>query len=407
MKSVLRLYVSAFANLNKNVWILAVVMLINRSGSMVLLFTSLYLTNDLKFTLAEAGFVLSIYGAGSIAGSYLGGWLADRYSHKRVMMGSLLGCGAILLLLPLATNYYVICAIILMYATAADMFRPANTASIVDYSTVENRTRSISLIRLAANLGFTLGPAIGGFIAYHIGYKPLFLMDAGTSFLAAWLVYAHLPEKEQEEDETSRKQVLADVKTSAYRDVPFLIFIVMVAIYGTCFFQFFASLPQYFNKVSHYTEDTIGLLLALNGLLVVLIEMPLMGYIGNTKRPFFYILLGTLCLPIAFAFVNWGNSLMIMAVLYTFFITVSEILAMPFMLNFVLNRPKRQRQGQYSALYSIAFGVSVIAAPALGLGLADAYGFHIMFLAFITLSLVLAIGFYYLGKKKGVAPADT
>ncbi len=190
---------------------------------MVLLFTSLYLTNDLKFTMVEAGFVMSLYGIGSVVGSYLGGWLADRYSHKRVMIIALLSCGAILLLLPLTANYYAICTIVFSYAIAADMFRPANTASIVDYSTFENRTRSISLIRLAANVGFTIGPAVGGFIAFYFGYKLLFVIDALTSFSAAWLLYTRLPAKVAEHED-ARKAVLADASSSAYRDGPFLVF---------------------------------------------------------------------------------------------------------------------------------------------------------------------------------------
>jgi predicted MFS family arabinose efflux permease len=402
MKSLLRLYFSSFAHLQRKVWILAIVMLINRSGSMVLLFTSLYLTNDLHFTMAEAGIVMSLYGIGSVAGSYWGGWLADRYSHKRVMIAALLICGAILLLLPLTTNYYAICTIVLSYAIAADMFRPANTASIRDYSTPENRTRSISLVRLAANLGFTIGPAVGGFIAFYFSYKLLFVIDAFTSFFAAWMLYQGLPKKD-EDDQSAPKIVAINPKTSAYRDGPFLVFIAMVAIYGTCFFQFFASIPQFFNKVSHYTEDTIGLLLALNGLLVVIIEMPLIARIGNAKNMFGYMVLGTLCLPIAFCMLYFGGALIAMAAFYILMITLSEVFAMPFMLNFVLNRPKRERQGQYSALYSIAFGISFIAAPSIGLGLADCFGFNTMFLFFMVLSVLLAFGFYLLGKHKSMS----
>jgi len=399
MKSLLRLYISSFADLQRKVWILALVMFINRSGSMVLLFTSLYLTNDLKFSMVQAGFVMSLYGIGSVAGSYVGGWLADRHNHKQVMIAALLSGGVILLLLPLTTNYYAICTVVLSYAIAADMFRPANTASIRDYSTPENRTRSISLVRLAANLGFTIGPAVGGFIAFYYGYKVLFVIDALTSFFAAWMLFSSLPAKDAAHDGAHIAKTI-NPKTSAYRDGPFLVFMAMVAIWGTCFFQFFASIPQFFDKVSHYTEDTIGLLLALNGLLVVVIEMPLIARIGNAKNMFGYMVLGTLCLPVAFAMLLFGSGILAMAALYILMITLSEVFTMPFMLNFVLNRPKRERQGQYSALYSIAFGISFIAAPSIGLGVADAYGFNTMFVFFMVLSTLIAFGFYLLGKHK-------
>jgi predicted MFS family arabinose efflux permease len=167
----------------------------------------------------------------------------------------------------------------------------------------------------------------------------------------------------------------------------------LVALYGTSFFQLFASIPQYFSKVSKYDEDLIGLLLALNGLLVVLIEMPLIFYLEKSKKLFSFIVAGTLCLPVAFAVLFVGEEMLIWAVVYTFVITMSEILAMPFMMNYVLSNSPSDRQGQYSALYSIAFGFSVIAAPAIGLGIADKFGFGNMFLFFMIASAVTAIGF--------------
>src|SRR5438105_3786317 len=85
MFSLLKLYKRSFSNIQKNIWILSISMFINRSGSMVLLFTSLYLTKDLHFTIAEAGLALSFYGFGSVLGSYAGGWLSDRKNLFDIM----------------------------------------------------------------------------------------------------------------------------------------------------------------------------------------------------------------------------------------------------------------------------------------------------------------------------------
>ena len=70
---ILAMYLNAFRNLQRNAWILSIAMFINRSGSMVLLFTSLYLTNELHFSISDAGIIMSFYGIGSVLGSYLGG----------------------------------------------------------------------------------------------------------------------------------------------------------------------------------------------------------------------------------------------------------------------------------------------------------------------------------------------
>jgi predicted MFS family arabinose efflux permease len=374
-------------------------MFINRSGSMVLLFTSLYLTRELNFTIGQAGIVMSFYGMGSVLGSYAGGWLTDRKNYFDIMFFSLIVSGLILLLMLVVTSMAGIAAVIFVYAYTADMFRPANSAAIAAYSTPENRTRSVSLVRLAVNLGFSVGPAIGGFTALLLGYKWLFVIDAFTGFAAAGMLFVYLPrhvERKSRHDNT----VLNDSSTSAYRDFKYLFFIFLVAIYGTCFFQLFASIPQYFNKVCHYREDTIGLLLALNGFLVVIIEMPLVATLEKRKKIFPLIITGALCLPVAFTMLMFGKEMIIFAIVYTLIITLSEIFAMPFMMNYILSRPLQERQGQYSALYSISYGIANIAAPSLGLGIADRFGFDAMFIFFITLSILVAFGFAWMNKKE-------
>ncbi len=400
MNRILSSYLGAFANIQRNIWILSVAMFINRSGSMVLLFTSLYLTIDLHFTIGQAGLALSFYGMGSVLGSYAGGWLTDRKNFFDIMILSLITSGLILLLLLIATTPFFISLIIFLYAFAADIFRPANSKAITAYSTSENRTRSVSLVRLAINLGFSIGPAVGGFIALYLGYKWLFVIDACTSFLAAIMLFMYLP-KTNEEPEKSESTILDDSSTSAYRDMRYLLFIVLVAFFGISFFQLFSSVPQYFSKECHFNEGTIGLLLALNGLLVVIIEMPLVAALEKKPKIFSFIIAGALCLPIAFSILHFGKGMMIWAVMYTLLITLSEILAMPFMMNFALSRPAKERQGQYSALYSISYGLANIFAPLLGLGIADKYGFDAMFYFFIGLSLMTAIGFWILKRKEG------
>ncbi len=398
MKAILALYKESFSAIQRNIWVLSIAMFINRSGSMVLLFTSLYLTKELHFTIAEAGLALSFYGIGSVLGSYAGGWLTDRYHFYNIMFYSLISSGFILLLLLAAKTPIFISSVIFIYAFAADIFRPANSKAIAAYSSPENRTRSVSLVRLAVNLGFSVGPAVGGFIALYLGYKLLFVIDAITSVAAAGLLFMYLPKKELEQSKVTSAEI-KDSSPSAYRDIPYLVFILLVALYGVCFFQLFASVPQYFDTVCHYSEDTIGLLLGLNGLLVVLIEMPLVTYLEKEKKLFRYIIIGVLCLPVSFAILKFGEGMLLPAIAYTVIITLSEIYAMPFMMNYSLSRPKKERQGQYSALYSIAYGISNIVAPVLGLGLANHYGFNILFYVLIGLSIVAAIGFILLSKK--------
>ena len=141
MPSILLLYRNAFSNLHRKIWILSITLFIKRRGSMVLLFTSLYLTKQLHFSIAQAGLVMSFYGAGSILGSYTGGWLTDRRNYFDIMFYSLIGCGLILLLMLVTVTPVLITAIIFCYGFAADMFRPANSAAIAAFTTPDDKMR--------------------------------------------------------------------------------------------------------------------------------------------------------------------------------------------------------------------------------------------------------------------------
>jgi predicted MFS family arabinose efflux permease len=399
--NLLSLYKSSFSNLEKNIWILSFASFINRSGSMVLLFTSLYLTKELHFSISQAGLIMSMYGIGSIIGSYLGGWLTDRINFFYLLVFSQVVSGLILLLMIVGKTAIEISAIVFFYALVADVFRPANSTAIATFSNPANRTRSFSLVRLAVNLGFSVGPAVGGFVALHLGYHLLFVIDAVTSICAGIMLFFVLPKtnslhQEREKDETKVKSM------SAYRDTEYLKFIFFVAIYGIIFFQIFASVPQFFSRELGYGEDLIGLLMAFNGLLVVLVEMPIVGILEKKNQNFKFIIWGVWCLPLCFLFLLFGKGMLIWAVVYTIVITLSEIFAMPFMMNYALSKPPKERQGQYSALYSIAYGIANIAAPSVGLGIADNYGFNAMFYVLIVISILCYFGFRSLKKTEKI-----
>lgn len=391
----LKLYISAFSGLDKKIWVLSGITLVNRTGSMVILFTSLFLTKELGFSLSDAGLLMSFYGMGSILGSFLGGWLTDRFSYYNIMLASLLSSGLTLLLILGAKQFWAIGLILFFYALLSDVFRPAMSASIAAYTSPENRTRSVSLVRLAINLGFSIGPAIGGFVAKFFGYFWLFLADSLTSLTAAGLMLLFLPRPKvvsvQHASNFTEKEARGK---SAYKDGIYLFFIFLVALYAIGFFQIFASLPQFFNRNCHYSEDIIGLLMALNGALVVIIEMPLITWLQQkNKKSFQLIALGVICIPLSFLILLFFPCAIWMAIAFIFVITLSEVFAMPFMMNFSLTRPGMRRQGEYSALYSIAYGIANMVAPSIGLWIADHFGFESLFLGLVLFFIPVALVF--------------
>ncbi|MBK8700086.1 MAG: MFS transporter [Saprospiraceae bacterium] len=397
-----RIFLRSFSGISVHVWILAASMFINRTGSMVIAFMSLYLTKELHYSMGQAGLVMAAYGTGSIIGSYAGGWITDRRNVHGVMVYSLLVSGLFLVPLLFFTNFYAILGLVFFYSLVADTFRPANSVAVAKFSTDETRTRAFSLMRLAINLGFGIGPALGGIVAVSVGFKWIFLIDAITSVAAAAMVLMYLPKK-QLDRVSSKKPEPISRESSAFFDRGYLLFLLLVSGFGTCFFQLFASVPVYFSKSFHYSEDVIGYLLALNGFLVVLMEMPLVYKMEQFKSKYLFIAVGCGMMALAYFILFLRNDSLTFSIAYTFFITLAEIMAMPFMMSFVFSQPSPTRQGQYMALYSVAYGISHIIAPVAGLYLAEQLGFDKLYLLTALLSLILAFLFYGMLLRKSPA----
>ena len=188
MKKLYTNYINTFKGLSKEVWWLALITFINRSGTMVIPFLSLYLTDDLSFSLKDVSWIMSCFGLGSVVGTWIGGKLTDSIGYYKVMVRSLLSTGILFIAMQFLDSFAGICIGIFLIMVVADTFRPAMFVAMSVYSKPENKTRSVTLIRLAINLGFSAGPAIGGLIIATIGYKGLFWVDGITCVLATLLL---------------------------------------------------------------------------------------------------------------------------------------------------------------------------------------------------------------------------
>lgn len=144
---------------------LAIVMLINRTGSMVIPFLSMYMSSELNFSKSQVGIVLGCFGLGSVCGSWLGGWLTDKLGNFRVQAVSLILVVPLFLVLPNFKTFEGLALMIFILTLIADTFRPANSVAVARYAKPENLTKAYSLNRMAVNLGFSIGPALGGFFS--------------------------------------------------------------------------------------------------------------------------------------------------------------------------------------------------------------------------------------------------
>ena len=135
-------YINSFKGLSKEVWWLALITLINRAGTMVIHFLSLYLTKSLGFTPENVGTIMSCFGLGSLAGHWLGGKLTDQIGYYKVMFTSLVLTGVLFISLQFLNSFEAICIGIFILMVNADAFRHASYVALSAYSKPENKTRS-------------------------------------------------------------------------------------------------------------------------------------------------------------------------------------------------------------------------------------------------------------------------
>jgi len=373
MKKLYFNYLDTFKGLSKEVWWLALITLINRAGTMVIPFLSLYLTKSLSFTIPDVGWIMSCFGLGSVLGSWLGGKLTDKFGYYKVMLFSLIGTGIAFLAMQFVTTFAGFCAGIFGLMVVADAFRPAMFVALSSYSKPENKIRSVTLIRLAINLGFSAGPAVGGLIITSMGYAALFWVDGITCLFAALLLLQVLhPKKAKVLDEIKVKNPV-----SAYSDKPFWIFLIGMMLFATVFLQYFSTMPLYYTDVHFLSEMEIGLLLGLNGLVIFLLEMPLVKWLEDGKYTKSGLMVfGAILTALSFIVLNltsWVGVLVVAMML----MTIGEMIAFPFSNAFAMDRAKKGNQGEYMALYSIAFSFAHIFSHNSGMQLVNSLGFEI------------------------------
>jgi predicted MFS family arabinose efflux permease len=396
MKKLYNSYIASFKGLPKEVWWLSLITLINRAGTMVIPFLSLYLTKDRNFTLEQVGWIMTAFGLGSVIGAWLGGWFTDRIGAYRTMVFSLFSSGVFYILMQYAEQFWWIAFMIFIVVLLADMFRPASFTALRTYTNEKNQTRSTSLIRLAINLGFSAGPAAGGFLIYNFGYAALFWVDGSTCIAATLLLFYVLSPKRSQKIE---KQTFTEAPVSAYKDWYFLSFVFGLILFAFAFLQYFSTIPYFYSEDYGLSEKYVGLLLAFNGFLIFLIEMPVVHYLEKkNSNTLHYVFVGAVLLFFSFLVLQIGHHVSLLWIGMAL-MSFAEVIAFPFANSFALSRSKRGRTGQYMALFSISFSIAHIFAHNAGFQLISKFGSYNAWWWIISICLIMSIIFFILKRK--------
>ncbi len=440
-------YVRAYRGLPRQAWVLFAVNLVNSSGSMVIFFLSLYLTRKLGLSTARAGQALSLYGVGSLAGAFAGGWLSDRIGSIRVQKVSLSVCGAMLIVLGQVRTVGSILPLLFGLALLAGMLYPANATSMSKICPAELQVKGFALNRLANNLGATIGPAVGGVLALR-DYRLLFWGDGLTSLAAAALfavlwtgakagagmrggaeadgaaigaavgeaavgdAAGQAAEKAEKagRDGDAPKPAGGAMPTgdaqkarSPWRDIPFVLMMLIYLVWSAVFIQLLTTFPLYMRNIYGLAENRIGQLFAVNTIMIVALEMILMERIRKYSQArminisFVLLGIGMGMLPLGRGFAFGALTVAIW--------TFGEMLSMPLVTALIAARADDSNRGRYMGMFSFAFSLAFVVAPAGGTAIYEHLGPDAVWYVCCGLCFLLAAAFSALRPYlNGVGP---
>lgn len=360
--------------LPKELWVVSISLLINRVGTMALPFLVLYLTRRMGYPAQRAGFVLACYGFAALGANPLGGWLCDRLGALHVMLVSLVVSALLLFVYPLAHSYEALVLLTLVWGAVSEVCRPATMTLTSELAAPHQRKSAFALNRLAVNLGMSIGPALGGFLA-RSSFAALFILDGATNILGALLVWYYLLRRWQGTREyrppAGGVSIFTAMRTGV-SDRRFLYFLVAVMPVQVVFFQHSSTMALHLVRNLGYSEAAYGALFTLNTLLITLVEIPLNA--ATARWPHGRCLsLGAVLFGIGFGALAVARSTWEIALTVITW-TVGEMILFPQSSAYVSDISPASQRGNYMGLYMTGFSVAFVIGPWLGTYLLESKG---------------------------------
>lgn len=395
--------------LPRDIWILAALTLINRAGTMVLPFLVLYLTRELNFTPGRAGLALAAYGAGAIIVAPLSGRLSDLVGPLPIMRASLLVGGVLLLLFPFMTTFAAVMGLTFAWALVSESFRPANLAIVADLVAPEKRKPAFALMRLAINVGMSIGPAAAGFIATRSFYW-IFVID-GLTTIVAGILFIVVPMNavnaaRSKAEREAHAQNSMPHRPAIFDDRRLLLFLVALFLTGMVFFQHEGALPLFLVNGLGLSPAFYGTLFTINTVIIVFIEVPLNGATAAWSHRW-VLAAGAMLFAVGsgiLAFATAPGLVVVSIVIWTF----GEMMLFPQASAFVAEIAPANRRGEYMGAYSLAFSLAFAVAPwagAVGLGKLGAQTLWLIVFGVGAASALLMLRVSVVRGATGVQPA--
>ncbi|MGK5627443.1 MDR family MFS transporter [Streptomyces sp. URMC 123] len=383
-----------FSGLPPAFWWLWGSTLINRLGAFVSTFLALYLTLQKGYSATYAGLVVALYGLGGAAGNLVAGVLTDRLGRRPTLLVSQTATAAMVALLGFASHPGVIAVLAALAGMATSASRPAVQAMMTDIVPERHRVRAFALNYWAINLGFALSASVAGLIARH-SYRWLFLGEALLTLLCAAVAYLRLPEsrpapRSAPEGSAEAGPEGATSLSTVLRDGRFMTVVGLNLLLVTLYQQGLVALPMAMGKAGFDSAD-FGLVIAANGILIVVLQMPVTRLIEH-RPPGPLLVVSALLTGAGFGLTALADSVPFY-VLTVCVWTLGEIVNSPTQMALVARLSPAEGRGRYQGVYTLSWSVAAFAAPLLGGLVIDRHGAEVLWLGSLAVGIVAAVGY--------------
>jgi MFS family permease len=381
------------SRLPKEIWVLCGTTLINRMGSMGLPFLVVYLINSQGYSATQAGLVFSIYGLAALAAAPFSGRLSDAIGPLRVMKLSLWLSGIVLILYPFAKSYSVVIIATICWSVITEAFRPAALSIISDVVEPDQRKVAFSANRLAANMGMSIGPALGGFLLMY-SYPLIFWVDGVTTLIAGLVLTLMMVRDPRNHRLTD---VHKGVRTFVLRDRRLLFFVIAIFPAIVTIFQIFSTFPYVCVHELGLAPSTYGLFFTVNTVIIIILEVPLNIAMESWQHRH-SMALGAFLIGVGFGVMIFASgfwSVVGMVVIWTF----GEMILMPASAAYIADISSHEKRGAYMGIYQMIGNAALAFSGWYGMKLLEVYNSSILWGSMFILCSVSSLLLFYLQEK--------
>ena len=355
----------ALRSLPGRVWIVSLGILVNRVGNFLPVFIVLYLT-ERGYSAGAAGLVLGVAGLGNVLGNAVGGYLADQIGRRSTIVLSAVTTAGLTAIVPFLGQLPTILTVVGLIGVTSQIYRPAAAAVLVDsVATNQQRLAAFGVFRFAMNIGAALGGVIGGVLA-STSYVELFLVNAAACLLFGVVVAVLLrnaPDPQSNESDADTPADQAVGYRQALADRTLVRFLVMTAVAEFVYIQSTVGLPLHVSDVG-LSERDFGLLIGLNGLLVLAFELPITGAVSRFRLEY-VLAIGNLITGIGLALTGLMTNMGLLAATVLMW-TLGEMMFTSVAQAYLGSLAPPRLVGRYQGLYGVAYTTGTGAGPLIG-----------------------------------------